>query len=286
MRATKTFRQSFSPAFRHINLPFRSPTPNKADSSSPYRTFSRLSIFQRTPRSSTGISSDNSNTHSRTSSILNHDRSISQHSANSNFNLHSPRTNSKWRPSVLGHFYQPSVSQSSVVISETLSTPSRPSISSDTYSTSRTATTIESNVLSTPPKILAQDPLGHAPPTAASSLPTASRSSIWLPGHGLDSYSRGAHYQTLSQHRTTFTPKLNENEDDPLSFRARHHDTIRASIPYSSTGSLPRVKFSSLNTRSHRKKKKLVISGVGAGDTRKFEGIKRWCEVYLQLNYF
>ena len=263
-------------------MPFRSPTPSKADASSSYRAFSRLSIFQRTPRSSTGISSDNYDNH-RTSSVLTHDRSISQHSANSNFNPHSPRTNSKWRPSVLGHFYQPSVSQSSVVISETLSTPSRPSISSDTFSTSRTVTTIESNVLSTPPKILAHDPLG--PPTATSSLPTASRSSIWLPGHGLDSNSRGAHCQTLSQHRTTFTPELDDNEDDPLSFRARHHDTIRASIPYSSTGTLPRVKFSSLNTKSHRKKKKLVISGVGVGETQKFEGIKRWCEVCLQLNY-
>ena len=261
-------------------MPFRSPTSNKADSSSSYRAFSRLSIFQRTPRSSIGISSDNYNTHSRTSSILTHNRSISQHSANSNLNSHSPRTNSKWRPSVLGHFYQPSVSQSSVVISETHSTPSRPSISSDTCSTSRTATTIESNVLSTPPKILAQDPLDYTLPTAASSFPTASRSSVWLPGHGLDSSPRGAHCQTLSQHRT-FTLELNENEDDsPPTFRARHHDTIRASIPYSSTGTLPRVKFSSLNTRSQRKKKKLVISGVGVGDTRKFEGIKRWCEVY------
>lgn len=266
-------------------MPFRSPTSNKTEaSSSPYRAFSRLSIFQRTPRSSIGISSDDYNTHSRTSSILTHNRSISQHSVNSNLNSHSPRPNSKWRPSVLGHFYQPSVSQSSVVISETHSTPSRPSISSDTFSTSRTATTIESNVLSTPPKILTQDPLGYTSPTAASSFPTASRSSIWLPGHGLDSISRGAHCQTLSQHRTTFTPELNENEDDidsPLSFPVRHHDTIRASIPYSSTGTLPRVKFSSLNTRSHRRKKKLVISGVGVGDTQKFEGIKRWCEVYL-----
>ena len=215
---------------------------------------------------------------------MSHNRSISQHSTNSNLNFHSPRTSSKWRPSVLGHFYQPSVSQSSVVISETQSTPSRPSISSDTCSTSRTATTIESNVLSTPPKILAQDPLGYTSPTAASILPTASRSSIWLPGHGLDSSSHGAHCQTFSQHRTTFTPELNESEDDidsPLSFRARHHDTIRASIPYSSTGTLPRVKFSSLNTRSHRKKKKLVISGVGVDDSQKFEGIKCWCEVYL-----
>ena len=262
-------------------MPFRSPTPSKVDpsSSSSYRAFSRLSIFQRTPRSSSGISSDKYNTHSKTSTVLTRDRSISQHSSNSNLNFHSPRTNPKWRPSVLGHFYQPSVSQSSVTVSETHSTPSRPSISSDTFSTSRTATTIESNVLLTPPKILAQDPLGFASSTSALSLPTASRSSIWLPSHGFDSSSRGAHCQTLTQHRTKFIPEF--NDDDPISFRARHHDTIRPSIPYSSSGTLPRVNFSSLNPRSQRKKKKLVISGVSAGDTQKFEGIKRWCEVCL-----
>jgi hypothetical protein len=116
---------------------------------------------------------------------------------------------------------------------------------------------------------------------AASILPTASRSSIWLPGHGLDRNSHLALCQTLSQHRTSFIPELNENKDDPLSFRDRHRDTTQACIPYSSTRTLPRVKFSSLNTRSHWKKKKLVISGVGASDTQKFEGIKRWCEVYL-----
>ena len=200
---------------------------------------------------------------------MNHDRDrgISQHSAN--FNHHSPRTNSKLRPSGLGHFYQPSVSQSSVA----------------SVIFSKTLPTIESNVLSTPPKIRAQDPQGQAPSTAASGLPTASRSFIWLPVHGSDSYSRGAHCQTLSQHRTTITPELNKNEDDALSFRVRHHDTIQAPIPYSSTGSLSRINFFSLNTRSHRKKK-LVISGVGAGDTQKFEGIKRWYEVYVFSSIF
>jgi hypothetical protein len=214
---------------------------------------------------------------------LTHNRSISQHSANSNINLHSPRANSRWRPSVLGHFYQPSASQSSVLVSEAQSTPSRPSISSDTFSTSRTATTIESNVLSTPPKILAQDPMGsrHTLSTSALNFPTASGSSIWHPSYRLNSNSRGTY---LSQQRTTFTPELDDNvEDDidpPPTFCARHHDTIRASIPYSSTGTLPRVNFSSLST-SERKKKKLVISGVGIGEIRKFEGIKRWCEVCL-----
>lgn len=280
---TKNLTHSLTPAFRNINLPFRSPTSSNNDPSSS-RTLSRLSLFQRTLRSNIGISSDNDNTHSRSSSIFTHNRSISQHSAksNSNINFHSPRANSRWRPSVLGHFYQPSVSQSSVLDSEAHSTPSRPSISSaDTFSTSRTATTIESNVLSTPPRILAQDPIGsqHTLSTAASYFPTTSGSSIWYPGH---SSSRGSHCQIPSQQRTLFTPELDDNVDIGPPF-TRHHDTIRAAIPYSSTVTLPRVNFSSLSTRGQRKKKMLVVSGVGVGETRKEEGIIRWCESFGEV---
>lgn len=231
--------------------------------------------------------SDNDNSpqdHRRSSSIFTHSRTTSQQSTNSNF--HSPRTSSRWRPSVLGHFYEPSApqSQSSILVSEIHSTPSRPSISSaDTYSTpstSRTATTLESNVLSTPPKLPPLDSIGSHH-TLLTTAPTASRSSIWLP----DSSSHASDYQTLSRQQTPFTPEINDKvdeEDDldpPPTFSARYHDTIRPSIPYSPIGTLPRVNFSSLNTKSHRKKKKLVISGIGIGETRKFEGIKRWCEV-------
>jgi hypothetical protein len=122
----------------------------------------------------------------------------------------------------------------------------------------------------------------NTPPTATLKSSTASGSSTWFPSHGLDSGSRGIYGQMLPR---LLTPELDENVDDdddidPLAtFCARHHDTIRPSIPYSFAGTLPRVKFSSLNTRSQRKKKKLVISGIGVNETRKCEGIKRWCEV-------
>lgn len=287
-RSTRNLRRSINPSFRNINLHFRSPTPSNSQSSSS-RAFPRLSIFQRTPRFSAGISSDDINTlydHGRSPSILTHNRTISEQSANSNFNLHSPRVNSRWRPSVLGHFYQPSASQSSVLVSET---PSRPSISSaDTSTTSRTATTIESNALLTPPRLPLVDSIGSRNTLLKTGLkfPTASGSSIWLPGHGSDSSLRGTQCQILSPQRTTFTPEPNDDDGDidlSPTFRTAHHDTIRPSIPYSSAGTLPRVKFSSLNTRSQRKKKKLVISGIGADETRKFEGIKRWCEVCSRL---
>ena len=50
---------------------------------------------------------------------------------------------------------------------------------------------------------------------AASSLPTASGSSIWLPGHGLDRNSHLTLCQTLSQHRTSFIPVNAIDPADP-----------------------------------------------------------------------
>ncbi|KAJ7109994.1 hypothetical protein C8R44DRAFT_269599 [Mycena epipterygia] len=60
----------------------------------------------------------------------------------------------------------------------------------------------------------------------------------------------------------------------------------RPEIAYSSESkgrTLPRVSFSSLGTRGKRKKK-LVISGIAAGDTRKFEAAKRWCESFGEVS--
>ncbi|KAL0071723.1 hypothetical protein AAF712_000645 [Marasmius tenuissimus] len=48
-------------------------------------------------------------------------------------------------------------------------------------------------------------------------------------------------------------------------------------------GTLPRVSFGSLSSRN-QKKKKLVISGIASNDVRKFEGAKRWCESFGEVN--
>jgi hypothetical protein len=59
-------------------------------------------------------------------------------------------------------------------------------------------------------------------------------------------------------------------------------DLTRAHVVYSSGGTLPRVNFASLSSRQ-KKKRKLIVSGVGHKDSRKFEGVKRWCEVKLSV---
>ena len=52
----------------------------------------------------------------------------------------------------------------------------------------------------------------------------------------------------------------------------------RPQVAYSAGGTLTRVGFASLSSRQ-RKKKKLVISGIGFNESKKFDGVKRWCEV-------
>jgi len=63
----------------------------------------------------------------------------------------------------------------------------------------------------------------------------------------------------------------------------KQHDPTRPHVAYSSGGTLPRVNLASLSSR-HRKKKKLVVRGVGANDARKFEGVKRWCESFGEVS--
>jgi len=259
------------------------------------RAFTRLSFFPRTPRSSTEPSSlINAVTpphHSRSTSLSTPTISSSHKAAN---NIPSS-TSSKWRPSVLGHFHQPSTSQISIGTSEVPYTPSRPSISSaDTYatsSTSRTTTTFDSNIPPTPSKLSLFDSIrmrGNKSLRAASNYSRASSSSVQLSCHPTvgNTEEEPLPKPSVSQ-RSAFAPKpgsaldnLEDDEEDldpPPTYRFSKHARSRPSI--SSSGTLPRVKFSSLNSRSHRKKKKLVISGIGVTEVRKLEGIRRWCEV-------
>lgn len=75
---------------------------------------------------------------------------------------------------------------------------------------------------------------------------------------------------------------LLDDEDDldnyvpPPPFK---HESNRTSGSFTPNSTFSRVGFGTLGSRYQKKKKKLVISGVGVHETRKFEGVKRWCEV-------
>ncbi|KIM47789.1 hypothetical protein M413DRAFT_209580 [Hebeloma cylindrosporum] len=300
-RTHKSSRHSLTPSFRTLNLNFLNnspPTPSSPNMEAAARAFNRLSFFPRTPRSSTEPSSViNAPTpprHSRSTSLSTPTIS-SSHKAASNI---PSSTSSKWRPSVLGHFHQPSASQISIGISEAQYTPSRPSISSgDTYatsSTSRTTTTFDSNIPSTPSKLSLFDSIrlrGNKSLKAASNYSRASTSSVQLSSPTQEESPPSSYHPKASiSQRSVFAPKpgsvldnLEDDEEDlepPPTYRFSKHASSRPSIPFSSSGTMPRVKFSSLNSRSHRKKKKLVISGIGVTEVRKLEGIRRWCESF------
>lgn len=297
LRAFKSSRASITPSFRTISR-FRSASPSSPPANNmdtAQRVLSRLSLFPpRTPRSSTGPTSLADTTitpqHARSHSISTLSFSTPQKPVKHT----SPPSSSKWRPTVLGHFHQPSISQVSIGGSEANYT-SRPSVSSgDTYATSmasRTTSTFESTILSTPSKLSIFESIrlrGNKSPKSASSFSFASTSPARVSTSASVQGSSCSHatYSSMdfvSSHRIPFAPlpgssldNIDDETDlDPQpTYRFNKHESVR---PVSS--GMKRVNFSSLSSRTHRKKKKLIVSGVGVTETRKFEGVKRWCEV-------
>lgn len=144
---------SLSPtSFRHFNLVFRSPSSNSQVEDSPSRPSSRISLFSRSNRTSSGTITSRGTITPHTTPQKSSSRSsqifTNINNTTSSHPSLSPRTpprgtaaarsssSSKWRPSVLGHFTPSShahaASQSSIhpPPSDSNYTPSRPSVSS------------------------------------------------------------------------------------------------------------------------------------------------------------
>ncbi|KAG6879862.1 hypothetical protein C0992_010531 [Termitomyces sp. T32_za158] len=215
-------------------------------------------------------------------------------------------TTAKMRPSILGHFATASASQASVP-SDTVYTPSRPSISSgDTY-TSGTPTT-ESDIPTTPSRLNFIDSIRYRTKSSgvfASASAIFSSGSLSLKKSGSSeghNNSLTAAFATqrsqltripLAQKPTSKLARLNVGflQDDD---KDTHHatkppvnqpDPTQPHVAYSSGATLPRVSLAALSAR-HKKKKKLVVQGVGPHEFRKFEGVKQWCEVSSIDNWF
>ncbi|KAJ7492408.1 hypothetical protein FB451DRAFT_531471 [Mycena latifolia] len=285
-------------SFRSFHIPFRSGSPAGSVATSAGtapRTPNRGLFFPRAPRSSTG------------SAHVQHTRSSSLSTLNilgENSSLPPPSTpKSRWRPSVLGHFGM-SASQPSIVPSDTLHTRSRPSISSNhTYTT--TLTTTDGDMPVTPPQSSADSSRARSR-SYGSMLQTADNASSFSLWSGPNpSYLDILERSPLGSTRATSTmscdgyigmpprvplgPKpgsrLATSNTDPEPNAARPVK-LGPEVAYSSetkNRTLPRVSFASLGTRA-KKKKKLVISGIAAGDTRKFEAAKRWCESFGEVS--
>jgi hypothetical protein len=286
-------------SFRSFHIPFRSSSPASSLASSSGttpRTPTLGLFFPRAPRSST------SSTH------VQHTRSSSLSALNvmgeDNTLPPSSTTKSRWRPSVLGHFGMSS-SQPSVVPTDTLHTRSRPSISSNHTYTTTTLTTTDGDMPITPPRSLAAESVQARSRSYGSMLKladNASSYSLWSGPSYLDELSDFSR-SPLGSTRATSTmscdgyigmpPRVplgpkpgsrlatsNTNLETIGKLPVKQDNRQGPEVAYSSENksrTLPRVSFASLGTR--KRKKRLVISGLPAGEARKFEAAKRWCEV-------
>lgn len=306
-------------SFRNFNLPFRSASPASSslpDANSPRS--SRFSFLPRTPRHSTdanhGSARSSSHQHNRSTSLS----TLSQGKSPYVSDIHNVSTLTRWRPSVLGHFGASSTSQASGP-SDTVYTPSRPSISSgDTY-TSGTVTTTESDLPMTPSRMNFMDsirfrsksngsvfnsgtgimssgslnsqnlgiPLGHTrnptPSVLGSGPASASTSTPARRAHTTRIPLAAKPGSRLANSNIGHDDHVDDDTCDGVVQPVKQHDPTRPHVAYSSGGTLPRVNLASLSSR-HRKKKKLVVRGVGANDARKFDGVKRWCESFGEVS--
>ncbi|KAF7339284.1 hypothetical protein MSAN_02141900 [Mycena sanguinolenta] len=260
-------------SFRGFHIPFRSSSP--AGSPGGFLGNSTAYAKHRTPLPARTTLS--------TLNILGENNSFSA----------SPATKSKWRPN-------------------TLHTRSRPSISSNhTYATTLTAT--DSDTPITPPRSLAPESVRTRSRSSGSVLKladNASSFSVWSGPSYLDELGEfprlppGSNRATSTMScdgyigmpprippRVPLGPKpgsrlaTSNTNSQTIETRPTKQDNkpeIAYSSPEAKTRTLPRVSFAVLGPR--KRKKRLVISGITAGDTRKFEAAKRWCEDFGEVS--
>ncbi|KAJ7070826.1 hypothetical protein C8F01DRAFT_973949 [Mycena amicta] len=280
------------PSFRGFHIPFRSSSPATslgASSATAPRTpgSSRGSFFHRSSSGSTNAR------HKKSSSLSTLSAFMGTSESEPVVGVVTP-SKSRWRPSVLGHFGI-SASQPSILSPETQSTHarSRPSISSNTTYTTTTQT--DSDLPITPPRS-----------SAGESVRTRNRSYGTNSTISCDGYIGMPPRAPLGSIRVTSTMSsdgfigmparvpLAPKPGSPLANSNLQLESIlnqpmkenRPQIAYSpesnKSRTLPRVSFAALGSR--KKKKRLVISGIAADDSRKFEAAKRWCESFGELS--
>ncbi|KAJ3540319.1 hypothetical protein NMY22_g4350 [Coprinellus aureogranulatus] len=173
------------------------------------------------------------------------------------------------------------------VDSDMPSTPSRPSFLESIRSKNRSSLSIfKSHVSSTSsicsPSRANFDDIHEAGPSPADGNPRAlSPTDSTLPRR-MSPYASRGQYDNL----------LDDDEDldvhyvPPPPLPAHYkRESARSSISFSSpSNTFSRVNLGSLGSKAQRKKKRLVISGVGVHETRKFEGVKQWCEITRVAN--
>ncbi|KAJ3721642.1 hypothetical protein C8R42DRAFT_56208 [Lentinula raphanica] len=289
-------------SFRSLPNPFRSQSP--ARSSTPTsaitpRTPSRKPFIPLNSRLSQSSGRTYPKQHNRSSSLSILNTSPPPPPPSSHHMPETTSTPSKWRPSVLGYFSASATSQVSFIPSETIYTPSRPSVSSNstvttaTSITSATATAknndayvTNSGVASFRLRRRSHRNLFHAanPNLVDNNIPSPSSA---IP----DPTNKSGNMRIPLAPK--FTTRLTNSNVDPI-----HNERSFAPAPVarpsakpevayvasSKTNTLSKMSFAALSSKNH-KKKRLIISGIAPDDVRKFEGVKKWCENFGEVSH-
>lgn len=292
-------------SLRNFHLSFRSaraPTLS-IDSSSNSRNSSRLSLFRSRSPPRAGTSTTRGSMgyrHTKSSSLSTLNLSSRPNTAND-----SPRPGSsqnpgwKWRPSVLGHFSTPSVPQVSMLsVEPELPRPSMSSAYSG-YSSAHTPASFEEGGLeapSTPQKTVLLNTVrsrARSPrrPLFNNGPGTASVPSLWSGPTSVSHTPETSGYGSSpglvhkeSAIRIPFSPKgkqtqLSRDDEDEEYGPIPQEPAPTPHVVYQG-GKAPRMSLTALSVpSSEKRKKKLIVGGIGVNDTRRFEAMKKWCQV-------
>ncbi|KAF8349687.1 hypothetical protein F5887DRAFT_877262 [Amanita rubescens] len=300
-RASRLLHRATS--FRNFNLHFRSnssaqpaSTVNESPRSSS-RPSSRLSFLTKNPlqaRNSTS-SGDTSQSH--------HNRSPSLSTVQGPGSCASPRTSiatisSRWRPSVLSHFSTPSMSShvsTSTPKNEPPYTPPRPSVSSaDTFLTGASdneighffsklslVETFRSRGDPSKSRIASSSSIWSQSQTTPTSVPSPCDSPRSI---SQSPCSLQRPRNSLRPYAPAFDEELDEvEEESEQPSPPSPEPSTRPQIAYSSVRHRSRMRLPSM-ARRHKKKRRLVVSGIKPNDVRKFDSLKRWCENFGEVN--
>ncbi|KIM88614.1 hypothetical protein PILCRDRAFT_813581 [Piloderma croceum F 1598] len=295
-------------SFRNFRLPFR---PLRAHAislsgeSAASHSSSRLSLF-RTPRQSTSTARTIGR-HNKSSSLSTLNLTPRGISSDDSVRVSTSVSSSwRWRASVRSHFSSsPAPPKIQVFNSEP-----RPSMSStNTYSSALTPPTTyqdeDAEFLSTSPKTLppnsarsrAKSPVRplFRNDTGTASVPSLYSGPTSVSHTPETSGSTSALVHKESAIRIPFSPKPIQTQLSPTSSEDDEAQTPVDNLPqlpkivYPSIGkgSTSRLSLSSLSSlsspRAEKRKKKLVVSGIGVNDTQKLEAITKWCESFGEV---
>jgi hypothetical protein len=286
-------------ALRNFHLSFRSsvpaiPAPGEPSGS---RNSSRLSLFRSPRRSTSTIRSHNKSSSLSTLNLAPQGISSEDPARPST----SQSSSWRWRSHVRSHFSRsPSVPRIHVLDYE--SHAPRASVSSTNTSVLTPPATYDDDpdFLSTPSKTVHLNSVRSRGKSPTRPLfqngSTASVPSLWSGPTSISHTPETSGSTTALAHkesaiRIPFSPKSKHLQLTPTSTISDAPAPVESQGPqivYPSTakgGSVPRASLSSLSSPREKRKKKLVVSGIGVNEPGRLDAMKKWCESFGEVTH-